>query len=53
MSGRPGGRFAPGDRVRHRRFGLGTVTAADGDKLDIAFDGAGEKKVIDSFVEPA
>jgi DNA helicase-2/ATP-dependent DNA helicase PcrA len=42
--------FAPGDRVFHQKFGMGTVSVSDGDKLDIAFDKAGDKKVIASFV---
>jgi len=42
--------FSPGDRVFHQKFGMGTVSTADGDKLDIAFDKAGDKKVIASFV---
>jgi DNA helicase-2/ATP-dependent DNA helicase PcrA len=42
--------FAPGDRVFHQKFGMGTVSVADGDKLDIAFDKAGDKKVIARFV---
>jgi DNA helicase II / ATP-dependent DNA helicase PcrA len=42
--------FSPGDRVFHQKFGMGTVSEADGDKLDIAFDKAGDKKVIASFV---
>ncbi len=45
--------FAVGDRVFHQKFGYGVVRALDGSKLDIAFDKAGEKKVLDSFVEPA
>ena len=47
------GRFAPGARVFHQKFGYGTVRAADGDKLSIDFDHTGEKKVMDSFVDPA
>jgi len=43
--------FDPGDRVFHQKFGNGTVVAVDGDKLEIAFDKAGTKKVLDSFVE--
>jgi Superfamily I DNA and RNA helicases len=43
--------FAAGDRVFHTKFGNGTVVAVDGDKLEIAFDQAGAKKVLDSFVE--
>ncbi|MFH1157799.1 MAG: UvrD-helicase domain-containing protein [Pseudomonadota bacterium] len=42
--------FAAGDRVFHQKFGNGTVLSADNDKLDISFDRAGRKKVIDSFV---
>jgi DNA helicase II / ATP-dependent DNA helicase PcrA len=43
--------FAPGDRVFHQKFGNGNVTAIDGNKLTIQFDKAGEKRVVDSFVE--
>ncbi len=43
--------FAIGDRVFHLKFGNGNVTAIDGNKLTIAFDKAGEKRVVDSFVE--
>jgi DNA helicase-2/ATP-dependent DNA helicase PcrA len=38
-------------RVFHQKFGYGEVTKVDGNKLTIAFDKAGEKKVVDSFVE--
>ncbi len=44
------GGFQAGDRVFHQKFGYGKVLAADGNKLEIAFDKAGTKKVIDSFV---
>jgi DNA helicase-2/ATP-dependent DNA helicase PcrA len=43
--------FSIGDRVFHLKFGNGNVTAIDGNKLTIAFDKAGEKRVVDSFVE--
>jgi DNA helicase-2/ATP-dependent DNA helicase PcrA len=43
--------FAIGDRVFHLKFGNGNVTAVDGNKLTIGFDKAGEKRVVDSFVE--
>ncbi len=49
----PSGAFAVGARVFHQKFGYGRVKAADGNKLEIAFDKAGDKKVIDSFVRPA
>ena len=50
-SGAPGS-FARGERVFHRKFGYGTIQAVDGDRLDIAFDKVGQKKVIASFVVP-
>jgi DNA helicase-2/ATP-dependent DNA helicase PcrA len=43
--------FAVGDRVFHQKFGGGSVVHIEGNKLTIAFDRAGEKKVVDSFVE--
>jgi DNA helicase-2/ATP-dependent DNA helicase PcrA len=43
--------FAIGDRVFHLKFGNGNVIAVDGNKLSIQFDKAGEKRVVDSFVE--
>ncbi|MDX9996472.1 MAG: UvrD-helicase domain-containing protein [Phenylobacterium sp.] len=45
--------YARGDRVFHVKFGYGQVVAIEGNKLTVAFDKAGEKKVIDSFVEKA
>ena len=45
--------IAVGQRVFHQKFGYGTVTAADDDKLDIAFEKAGDKRVLDRFVEKA
>jgi DNA helicase-2/ATP-dependent DNA helicase PcrA len=45
--------FEPGTRVFHQKFGYGRVTHVDGNKLTIDFDKAGEKRVIDSFVERA
>jgi ATP-dependent DNA helicase UvrD/PcrA len=43
--------FTAGDRVFHQKFGNGNVTAVDGNKLTIKFDHAGEKRVVDSFIE--
>ena len=43
--------YSIGDRVFHQKFGNGNVTAVDGNKLTIAFDKAGEKRVVDSFVQ--
>ncbi|MGC2776485.1 MAG: UvrD-helicase domain-containing protein [Bradyrhizobium sp.] len=45
--------FALDDRVFHQKFGYGRVVKIDGNKLTIAFDKAGEKKVVDSFVQRA
>jgi DNA helicase-2/ATP-dependent DNA helicase PcrA len=42
-----------GARVFHQKFGYGTVTSADSDRLDVAFDKAGDKRVLDRFVEKA
>jgi DNA helicase-2/ATP-dependent DNA helicase PcrA len=47
------GGFAIGDRVFHQKFGYGTVTAIDDAKLEIAFEKAGVKRVLDSFVAKA
>jgi DNA helicase-2/ATP-dependent DNA helicase PcrA len=43
--------YARGERVFHQKFGYGQITAIEGNKLTVAFDKAGEKRVIDSFVE--
>ncbi len=48
---RPSGGIAEGDRVFHQKFGYGTVRFVDGSKLAISFDKAGNKMVMDSFVE--
>jgi DNA helicase-2/ATP-dependent DNA helicase PcrA len=45
------GGFSPGERVFHQKFGYGTVLLVEDNKLAIEFDKAGEKKVMDSFVE--
>ena len=42
--------FTPGERVFHQKFGMGNITHIDGDKLEIAFDKAGNKKVVAGFV---
>jgi DNA helicase-2/ATP-dependent DNA helicase PcrA len=45
-------RFSVGDRIFHQKFGYGSVRSVEGDRLEIAFEKAGTKKVIASFVEP-
>ncbi len=45
--------FGLGDRVFHQKFGYGAVIEVDGDKLTVAFEKAGQKKVIASYVTGA
>ena len=42
--------LSPGQRVFHGKFGYGTIAAIEGNKLEIDFEHAGRKKVLDSFV---
>ncbi|RAS16835.1 DNA helicase-2 / ATP-dependent DNA helicase PcrA [Ensifer sp. OV372] len=46
-------RFSVGDRVFHMKFGNGNIAAIEGNKLTIDFDRAGQKRVLDGFVEKA
>jgi DNA helicase II / ATP-dependent DNA helicase PcrA len=39
-----------GQRVFHGKFGYGIISAIEGNKLEIDFEHAGRKKVLDSFV---
>ncbi len=39
-----------GQRVFHSKFGYGTVAEIEGNKLEIDFEHAGRKRVLDSFV---
>jgi DNA helicase-2/ATP-dependent DNA helicase PcrA len=43
--------LAIGERVFHQKFGYGRVAEIDGNKLTVDFVKAGQKKVVDSFVE--
>jgi DNA helicase II / ATP-dependent DNA helicase PcrA len=52
FAAKPRGDVAVGDRVFHEKFGYGVVAAQEGNKLEIDFDSAGRKRVIDSFVKP-
>jgi len=45
--------FGVGDRVFHQKFGYGIISFINGNKLDVIFEKAGNKKVIDSFVVAA
>ncbi len=46
-------KFNIGDRVFHLKFGNGNISAIDGNKLTVDFDKAGQKRVLDGFVERA
>lgn len=42
--------LSTGMRVFHQKFGYGTIEAIEGNKLEVAFETAGTKRVMDSFV---
>ena len=42
--------LAVGMRVFHGKFGYGVIAAIEGNKLEIEFEKAGRKRVLDSFV---
>ncbi|WP_298969999.1 ATP-dependent helicase [uncultured Roseobacter sp.] len=42
--------FTMGERVFHQKFGYGAIQGIEGDKLEIAFEKAGVKKVVAKFV---
>ncbi|QJF50768.1 ATP-dependent helicase [Roseobacter ponti] len=44
--------FSVGERVFHQKFGYGRIEGIEGDKLEIAFEKAGIKKVVARFVSP-
>ncbi|TAD89239.1 MAG: DNA helicase II [Alphaproteobacteria bacterium] len=50
---RPSPAVSVGTRVFHQKFGYGLVRAVEGDKLEVAFDQAGVKKVMAGFVSVA
>ncbi len=50
VGGAPRDDIGIGARVFHAKFGMGTVKGQDGNKLEIDFDEAGVKMVLDSFV---
>jgi DNA helicase-2/ATP-dependent DNA helicase PcrA len=43
--------YSTGERVFHQKFGYGRISAIEGNKLTIEFEKAGQKKVLDNFVE--
>jgi len=50
---KPRADIAVGQRVFHDKFGYGEVVDQEGNKLEIEFEAAGRKRVIDSFVSVA
>ena len=44
------GDLAVGQRVFHQKFGYGAIAEIEGNKLEIDFETAGRKRVMDSFV---
>ena len=45
--------FALGERVFHIKFGYGEIREIDGNKLTVQFEKAGEKRVLETFVQKA
>jgi DNA helicase-2/ATP-dependent DNA helicase PcrA len=50
FAAKPRADIAVGQRVFHDKFGYGEVVDQEGNKLEIEFEQAGRKRVIDSFV---
>jgi DNA helicase-2/ATP-dependent DNA helicase PcrA len=46
------GDLSVGMRVFHQKFGYGAIAQIEGNKLEIDFETAGRKRVMDSFVSP-
>jgi DNA helicase-2/ATP-dependent DNA helicase PcrA len=42
--------LSQGQRVFHQKFGYGVIAEIEGNKLEIDFEQAGRKRVLDSFV---
>ncbi|WP_126176627.1 ATP-dependent helicase [Tsuneonella rigui] len=53
FAAKPRADIAIGQRVFHDKFGYGEVVDQEGNKLEIEFEQAGRKRVIDSFVSLA
>ncbi len=47
------GDLSVGQRVFHQKFGYGAIAEIEGNKLEIDFETAGRKRVLDSFVSAA
>jgi DNA helicase-2/ATP-dependent DNA helicase PcrA len=46
-------KYKIGERIFHQKFGYGKIQTVDGNKLNVDFEKAGHKKVLDSFVDRA
>lgn len=46
-------KYKTGERIFHQKFGYGKILTVDGNKLNVDFEKAGHKKVLDSFVDRA
>ncbi|MGL4284202.1 MAG: hypothetical protein ACRCSI_11515, partial [Eubacterium aggregans] len=42
--------FAPSDKVKHKKFGIGTIVEVNTNQLSIAFPGVGIKTLDPGFV---
>jgi len=50
FAAKPRSDIALGERVFHTKFGYGAVAEIEGNKLEVEFEQAGRKRVLDSFV---
>ena len=53
MAAKGRGDLSVGQRIFHQKFGYGAIAEIEGNKLEIEFDLAGRKRVLDSFVSLA
>jgi len=53
FAAKPRADIALGMRVFHSKFGYGLIAEIEGNKLEIDFEHAGRKRVLDNFVTPA
>ena len=50
FAAKPRADLSLGMRVFHQKFGYGAIAEIEGNKLEIDFESAGRKRVMDSFV---
>ena len=53
VGAKPRADLAIGMRVFHEKFGYGEIIDIDGNKLEVEFEQAGAKRVLDGFVRAA